>query len=421
MEKEKRVLSLFSGCGGMDLGMEGNFDVLKPCINTDIHRKWIKEEKKEWYHLSGTGFRTVFADDILPAAKSAWEGYFKREGVFHLESIVDIVRKYRHGDFSFPENISIVTGGFPCNDFSVAGLRKGFEGNKDHMGKKIAEGMDSLESRGSLYFWMKEVISIVRPYIFIAENVKGLISIENAVERIADDFTSAGYLVLYKLLYAPDYGIPQSRSRVIFIGFRKDILSVHALGALEKKDISSEYNPFPPVTHGEGNGLYPYVSCKEAFNGLEEPDTACDICQRTYSGARYLKSHSQGQTEIRLDSIGPAVRAEHHGNIEFRRLSAEHGGTHEEELLSGLKERRLTVRECARLQTFPDEYRFIIPVQKGNPAVSASSAYRIIGNAVPPLLAYSIAKNLMEKWACILMEIKFCAYKKSKTSVFQTY
>ena len=70
--------------------------------------------------------------------------------------------------------------------------------------------------------------------------------------------------------------------------------------------------------------------------------------------------HCQGQSEINLNSIGPTIRSEHHGNIEYRRLSEEHGGTHTEELKAGLKERRLTIRECARIQTFPDDYEFIL-------------------------------------------------------------
>ena len=113
-----------------------------------------------------------------------------------------------------------------------------------------------------------------------------------------------------------------------------------------------------------------------------------------------MGSHCQGQVEVKLDSVSPTIRSEHHGNIEFRRLSSEHGGKHYEELNQGLKERRLTVRECARLQTFPDEYQFIInnPVAKKEPSVSSSDAYKIIGNAVPCVLAYNIAKNLEAKW-----------------------
>ena len=108
--------------------------------------------------------------------------------------------------------------------------------------------------------------------------------------------------------------------------------------------------------------------------------------------------HCQGQTEINLDSIGPTIRSEHHGNIEYRRLSADHGGKYAEELAAGKPERRLTIRECARIQTFPDNYQFVLPARKGEHSVSASDAYKLIGNAVPPLLAYHIARRLEENW-----------------------
>ena len=111
-----------------------------------------------------------------------------------------------------------------------------------------------------------------------------------------------------------------------------------------------------------------------------------------------MGAHCQGQTEIRMDSVGPTIRSEHHGNIEYRRLNEEHGGKHIDELNAGFPERRLTVRECARIQTFPDDYQFILKKTADNVSVSSSDAYKIIGNAVPCVLAYNIAKNIEEKW-----------------------
>lgn len=113
-----------------------------------------------------------------------------------------------------------------------------------------------------------------------------------------------------------------------------------------------------------------------------------------------MGSHCQGQTEVDLDGLSPTIRAEHHGNIEFRRLSRKNGGKYIDELSRGLKERRLTIRECARIQTFPDDYEFIRNPRKSNDPfrLSASSSYKLIGNAVPPILAYNIAKNLDLVW-----------------------
>ncbi|MBD3792853.1 MAG: DNA cytosine methyltransferase, partial [Campylobacterales bacterium] len=154
----------------------------------------------------------------------------------------------------------------------------------------------------------------------------------------------------------------------------------------------------------ENEKLLPYSTCRQAFEGLLEPEEEkADLAQQAYSKAKFCKGY-QGNVEIKLDHIGPTIRAEHHGNIEFRRLSLEHGGKYINELNSTI-ERRLTVRECARLQTFPDDYEFVRKVPRGMPySLSASGAYRVIGNAVPPLLAYHMAKRLEELWDTLFIE-----------------
>lgn len=247
--------------------------------------------------------------------------------------------------------------------------------------------------------------------MFIAENVKGLTNLGDVKQIIEQDFSKAGgngYLVVpAKVLYAPSYGVPQSRERVIFFGFKKDALRPEALRALSKETISEEYDPYPPITHGDSNDDYlPIVTSSTAMRGLVEPEYSDDLSQQKYSKAKYMGKHCQGQAEIKLDAVAPTIRSEHHGNIEFRRLSKEHGGTHIFELADGLKERRLTVRECARIQTFPDDYQFILPKTEINVAVASSDAYKIISNAVPPVLAYSIAANLDLKWNRYFKETK---------------
>ena len=114
-----------------------------------------------------------------------------------------------------------------------------------------------------------------------------------------------------------------------------------------------------------------------------------------------MGTHCQGQKEIAMDSIGPTIRSEHHGNIEFRRLSLEHEGKQKDELARGLMERRLTPRECALIQTFPPNYQFVIPKDYSwkRFLVSASGAYKVIGNAVPPILAYHIAMRIQNLWS----------------------
>lgn len=399
------LLSLFSGCGGMDIGFEGDFLCLKKSINPTIHKDWIIKTKGKWVQLAPTQFKTVFANDIRPDAKAAWVSYFQKKNkeansIYHLDSIVDLVKRQQAGEQIFPENIHIVTGGFPCQDFSISGLRNGFNSTKSHNGGKLEAGEPSIESRGQLYMWMREVVTLTEPNLFIAENVKGLTNLADVKEVIEHDFSQAGnggYLVVSaQVLYAPDYGVPQSRERVIFFGFKKSALTKEALAALSSATIPEEYNPYPIKTHGTSE--YPYVTSKDALVDLEEPELTTDPSQKKYSQAKFMGKHCQGQTEIKLDGVAPTIRSEHHGNIEFRRLSEEHGGTHKKELNSGLKERRLTVRECARIQTFPDNYQFILSKTAENKSVSSSDAYKIIGNAVPPVLAYNIAKNVESKW-----------------------
>ena len=399
------LLSLFSGCGGMDIGFEGNFTCLKKSINSKICSEWIVSEDDKWVKVAPTIFKTVFANDIRPDAKAAWVSYFRNlkpdaNQIYHLDSIVDLVKRAKNGEIIFPDNVDIVTGGFPCQDFSIAGKRLGFNSQKSHLGVVLNTDEPSTENRGQLYMWMRDVITLTQPKLFIAENVKGLVNLEDVKEVIEHDFAEAGnggYLVVpAKVLCAPEYGVPQSRERVIFFGFRKNALTSKAAEALMKDIIPAEYDPYPPKTHGEG--LVPVVTCSDALSDLVEPEESDDPSQRKYSKAKYMGAHCQGQTEIKMDSVGPTIRSEHHGNIEYRRLNREHGGTHIEELEAGLLERRLTVRECARIQTFPDDYQFILKKTLENVAVSSSSAYKIIGNAVPCVLAYNIAKNIESKW-----------------------
>lgn len=430
----------------MDLGFEGGFLVNRHCIpeNSPYIEKIINAN---FAVLQGTPFRLVFANDILPEAHTAWVNHFGKLGyspdTYRFESIVDLVKRHRAGERVFPERVDVVTGGFPCQDFSVAGKRRGFNSHKDHRGRRIEGDLASVETRGMLYYWMREVVSIVQPKVFIAENVKGLVNLADVKEVIQQDFQHAGdgYLVLPpRVLHAADYGISQSRERVIFIGVKQSALREEARRALEGKGdaatmhlgteaqqevsetqqnvsamrrttspqggIPAEYDPYPTPTHGythAGEGLLPPATLGEIFQGLAEPAESDDPSQRYYSHAKYMGTHCQGQKEVNLSGIGPTIRSEHHGNIEFRRLSAAHGGQHREELALGLQERRLTPRECGLIQTFPPDYELVIPAGKGF-RLSATGAYRVVGNAVPPLLGYHIAKRLEEVWGRLFGE-----------------
>jgi len=407
------VLSLFSGCGGMDLGFEGGFSVLQESVNEVLTPEFINRKLKNGFvELKKTRFKTVFANDILSDARNAWVNYFSKRGNnaedFFQDSIVDLVKMHKSEISVFPNEVDVVTGGFPCQDFSLSGKRNGFNSHKNHKGELIDETTASIETRGQLYMWMKEVIEITQPKIFIAENVKGLVNLDNVKEIIQNDFSSAngnGYIVLDpQVLHSADYGVPQSRERVIFIGIKKSALREGIIKELEQHNISEKYNPYPKPTHSytdTGIDLKHFVQLKNVFKNLQEPENSNDLSQKSYSKAKFMGKHCQGQTEIKLSSISPTIRAEHHGNIEFRRLSRENNGQIESELQKGLKERRLTVRECALIQTFPPDYDFVIENKngrKGSYLISPSQAYKIIGNAVPPLLAYNLARRIEEVW-----------------------
>jgi DNA (cytosine-5)-methyltransferase 1 len=413
--EKKKLLSLFSGCGGMDIGFEGGFIVPQSVINLNRSSDWIDKKEGINFRLKETIFKTYFANDISYEAKLAWDNYFgksEEDSVFRVGSIVDFVKSHKEGNKNiFPENIDILTGGFPCQDFSVAGKRKGFNSHKDHNGKLIKEDIPSEETRGKLYMWMREVIQITKPKIFIAENVKGLSNLGEVKRIIQSDFAngeSEEYIVLNpRVLHAGNYGIPQSRERIFFIGFKKSALTKEAIEELSKAEVNSKYSPYPTPTHSikteldfDNYNLVPYTKSRDVLIDLLEPNETDDYSQKYFSKAKFMGFHCQGQREVNLERLAPTIRSEHHGNIEFRRLNINNGGKYYKEIENGLEERRLTLRECARIQTFPDDFDFVIPdkVRKNKFVVSPSQAYKLVGNAVPPLLAYHIAKKIESNW-----------------------
>ena len=241
------MLSLFSGCGGMDIGFEGGFICNKRSV--PANSRWIERVLNEdWVLLKKNRFNTIFANDILDEAVATWGAYMNRfdkePTIYHKESIVDLVKKHLNGADIFPEEVDIVTGGFPCQDFSVAGKRKGFNSDKAHDGKIHEDMIPTEETRGKLYYWMKQVIDITRPKVFIAENVKGLVSLGDVREVIQNDFAHAdgnGYIVLPpQVLHAGNYGVPETRERVIFIGIRRNALNPTALHYLEQEIVPQE-------------------------------------------------------------------------------------------------------------------------------------------------------------------------------------
>ena len=223
-------------------------------------------------------------------------------------------------------NADIVIGGFPCQDFSVAGKRKGLSAE-----------------RGRLYLEMKKVIEYCNPIAFVAENVDGIRKSKfsedsSALDVIIEDFKSIGYSVAYKSVNASDYGVPQNRVRIIIVGIRSDI----------KKAMK-----YPKITYGESKKVARMTS-KDAIDDLWDKIGKTDIknhTERDYSKAKFYPGKKmQGNCQIDANRPAPTIRSEHHGNIEGHYRSKNSDDPND---MSGW--RRLSVRECARLQTFPDE------------------------------------------------------------------
>ena len=315
MKQTFSTISLFSGCGGLDLGFTGKFEFL--------NKNYAKRN-----------FTIDWANDIDVHSCQTFRKYFNHNIVCDdITQILNSKKKARlFNNRPIPQKADIVLGGFPCQDFSHAGKRKGFK-----------------SKRGLLYQSMAYVIRQTKPLVFVAENVRGLLTMNHgeAIEIIIKDFQKLGYHVVYKLLNAADYGVPQTRERVIIVGTNKKYLPPF------------EY-PKPVLSKAN------WITLKKAIGDLEQLKEGA-IANHYWSKAK--KNKGQGNTKVAADKPGPTMRTEHHGNIEYH--------------WNG--KRRLSAREAARIQSFPDDFVFY---------PSTSAAYKQIGNAVPPVMAWHIATAL---------------------------
>lgn len=307
------LASLFSGCGGLDLGFAGGFEYLGE-------------------HYAKRRFNHIFANELNSSASATFAHNFP-----DVDLITADARKLFADGLVKHSSVDVLTGGFPCQDFSLAGKRAGLN-----------------VERGKLYLAMVEAVKELRPRVFLAENVRGLVTWEKglALEVIASDFAMLGYKVEYRILNAADFGVPQIRKRVIIIGVRADL--------------KPEFT-WPLATHSiEGDSKLPtWISSQKALADLEDDSLHFDLPNSSYSKAKVTVGR-QGNKPIPRDAPAPTIRAEHHGNIEFHYQ----------------KDRRLSAREAARLQSFPDGFKFLN---------STTDAYRQIGNAVAPVFAWHLA------------------------------
>ena len=300
-----KVVSLFSGAGGLDLG-------------------FIK-----------AGHQIIWANDLYG---DAVETYRKNIGNHIVcEDITQV-------NTSTIPDCDIVIGGFPCQGFSVANTKR----HED-------------DERNILYRQLIRVIRDKKPKFFLAENVKGILSLSKGqvFKMILNDFSELGYTVKYQVLNAAVYGVPQTRLRVIIVGVRNDI--------------NFEYTyPSPTNSKTGENGLPHWVSVSEALSSIPDPDLPNDLPNHEYSKYKLSFNGYIGHRPLNPDLPAPTVTAR--GDDKGGVVILPHPSA----------KRRMSCRELATIQSFPLDYEFY-----GN----RSSVYRQIGNAVPVQLGYAVANQ----------------------------
>ena len=332
-----KMVSLFSGCGGLDLGFER------------------------------AGFEIVFANDF---DKDAQAVYRLNIGEIDGRDIHTI------SETEIPD-CDILTAGFPCQPFSNAGNRKGVH-----------------DSRGMLYKECIRIISEKMPKVVVFENVKGLLSTKyidgrNLPDVIIDDLSNmngVGYNVQHRLLNASDYGVPQNRQRVVFVGIRKDIAKEFIFPVEQPKDkLTLKYVLDIPsdVPNQVAWGLSPQQI--EMIEYIPEGGSWKDVPYE-HLAPRFKKIRDNMKKYHSPNFYRRFSRDEICGTITASAQPENCGIIHPTE------NRRYTIREVARIQTFPDSFLFIDDTQK-----NITAMYKVIGNAVPANLAYAVAKAIMEQ------------------------
>lgn len=330
-----RLVSLFSGCGGMDKGFE----------NAGYHRVWANDFDADAQAVFKLNLGDIDGRDITKVP---------------VEDIPDC---------------DIITAGFPCQPFSNAGNRKGV-----------------YDARGELYLECLRIIESKKPKAVLFENVKGLLSSKHQsgkklIDVIKEDLENLGYRVNYKVVNASDYGVPQNRERMILVGIREDIGKTFEFPPIQEDkskltlrhilDVSPEvpnqtywaYSPqaqnmIEQIPQGGSWKNIPYENLSPRFQRIRDD-------MKRYHAPNFYRRFS-------LDEIN--------GTITASAQPENCGITHPTE------NRRYTIREIARIQTFPDDFLFIDDTTKNIVAM-----YKVIGNAVPCRLAEVISKAILEQ------------------------
>lgn len=334
MSKAPKLVSLFSGCGGMDVGFER------------------------------AGFERIWANDFDKDAQA----------IFRLNLGEIDGRDIREVPVDDIPDCDILTAGFPCQPFSNAGNRKGVH-----------------DSRGMLYQECLRIIESKKPKAMVFENVKGLMSSKyvdgrKLIDVIASDLDEIGYTVTYEVVDSANYEVPQHRQRLILVGVRKDLgITFVFPEKMEQKNLTLEhildvpeelpnqtYWNFSPqqeemiqyIPEGGSWKDIPYEKLAPRFKRIRDD-------MKRYHAPKFYRRFAMNEI---AGTITASAQPENCGIIHPRH------------------NRRFTIREIARIQTFPDDFMFIDDTPK-----AITAMYKVIGNAVPCTLAYHIAKAIMDQ------------------------
>lgn len=313
-----KVVSLFSGCGGADQGIIGDFEF----------------NKKKY---AANPFKLVYAIDIDQKALNTHRQNFNCDNVV-CGDICGI-------DSNQIPDHDVLVGGFPCQSFSTVNPTK-----------------DPFDDRANLYKQMVRIAKEKQPKVLIAENVKGLMTLHKGqiIAQVIKAFEDAGYTVKKQLIKCADYGVPQKRERVIIVGIRNDI----------KKEY--EY----PKAPNENN----WVPLSVAVPKLAIDEQKYYFSERAVQGMKNAKNNMKRGLAQRLDEPSLTVTS-HLAKVSLNSRDPVLLVDPEKELY-----RRFTPREAARIQSFPDSFKFV---------GSETDAYRQIGNAIPPVMFWYIARSVL--------------------------
>ncbi|MDD6055666.1 MAG: DNA cytosine methyltransferase [Helicobacter sp.] len=329
MGKILNLISLFSGCGGLDLGF-----------------------KK-------AGFFIKVANEI---DKNIWDSFIAN----HKETTL-LKGDIKELSFKDYKNICGIIGGPPCQSWSEAGNLAGIN-----------------DKRGALFLEYIRILNEVKPKFFLAENVSGMLAPrhKNAVDSFLESFKKAGYKVSLKLVNAKDFGVAQERKRVFYVGFRDDLKinfnfplgsSIKDSNKITLRDVIFDLQDSAIAAKAGNKANENAINNNEYFTGGFSPIFMSRNRVKAWDEQAFTIQASGRQTQLHPQ----APKMEKFGKNDCR-------------FVSGFEDkyRRLSVRECARVQGFPDDFKFIY--------TNLNDAYKMIGNAVPINLAYEIALSIKE-------------------------